>query len=124
MPASSGSVITRTLRAPRSARSMPTSRVTPGPKRILDAAISKAISFFIPEVMLQQTNVGRDLAVNQACTVAPDGAGHLQQIIGTLLGIQYERGERWAQFQQRDQLAGGKSISFSAVQRDDAHHAS
>src|SRR5215471_20973343 len=39
-----GSVITRALRVPNSARSIPTSRVTPAPKRMLDTAISNAIS--------------------------------------------------------------------------------
>ena len=39
------SVTTATRFAPRFLRSMPTSRVTPGPNRIDDAAISKAYSF-------------------------------------------------------------------------------
>ena len=43
--ASVGSVMTSARLAPRSARSMPTSRVTPAPKRTLDTAISHAMSF-------------------------------------------------------------------------------
>ena len=40
-----GSVTNITLRTPRSARSAPSSRVTPGPKRMLEVASSTAYSF-------------------------------------------------------------------------------
>src|ERR1700722_7269425 len=111
MPANIGSVITRTLRAPMSARSIPTSRVTPGPKRMLEAAISKAISFFIPrrditakDRMLQRPIAWRELGGGHTFTVTPDGTCHLQQIISRLtaiapIDIQNERSERRAQFQ-------------------------
>ena len=42
-----GSVITSTRPAPISFRSMPTSRVTPTPKRTLETAISNAVSLFM-----------------------------------------------------------------------------
>ena len=55
-PASTGSVSTRTSRAPRSARSMPTSRVTPTPKRIPEAAISNAASR-TPSCVIEPSNI-------------------------------------------------------------------
>ena len=53
-----GSVTTSTRRAPRSARSMPTSRVTPAPKRTGDAAISNAVSRLMSSYMTA-TRAGR-----------------------------------------------------------------
>ncbi len=44
---SSGSVSTSTRRVPIPSRSIPISRVTPQPNRMLDAAISKAISWYM-----------------------------------------------------------------------------
>src|SRR6266516_8101216 len=58
---STGSVITSVWLAPRSFRSMPTSRVTPAPKRTLDTAISNAMSFAILVVIVvSETAAGPD----------------------------------------------------------------
>lgn len=51
------SVTTHTFFAPRFSKSMPTSLVQPGPKRMLEAAISKAYSFCLE----LSTGVARDL---------------------------------------------------------------
>src|SRR5260221_6524650 len=53
-----GSVTTSTFLTPRSARSHPTSRVTPTPKRIAAAAISKALSFMLAFDNIQQVSSG------------------------------------------------------------------
>src|SRR5256885_890062 len=50
-----GSVTTSTSDAPISFRSMPTSRVTPTPKRTLETAISNAKSFFIDRSLMYKS---------------------------------------------------------------------
>src|SRR5580658_2613933 len=116
IPARLGSVITKALRTPRSARSIPTSRVTPGPKRTLDAAISKANSFFIPR---GDVTANGQLNAGQAGAVPLDGIGHLQNVIDWFGGFEHERREGWANLQQRDELVGGKGILLFPIKR---HH--
>src|SRR4029079_16366362 len=52
------SVMTSTFRAPISARSIPTSRVTPAPKRIDDTAISNALSKVMQAGLPTESKVG------------------------------------------------------------------
>src|SRR5260370_129471 len=75
MVLSTGSVSTSAFLTPRSFRSMPTSRVTPTPKRTLDTAISNAVSFsaIVDAIVDVRGRSSRSLRANVMSGAGADG---------------------------------------------------